>query len=174
MAYVLVNSEPAVSSQSDTDAFINSHNYPVVCNDYAGTGTSNGVVRIQFQPVSQRPVILVINGVANSASHQQYELLVNEGHYGQQQFAEDIVRWRGIIDSVLPPAPPPRLDAPRIRSDGTFECFLNGQATSLYRIEASTNLVTWTFLTTNLPGGTLYIDGETPAYPMRFYRAVQE
>jgi len=171
---VLVNSEISSSYQSSTTSFVNSHDYPIVCNDYAPNGSDNGEVKHLFQDYDERPVFIIINGVANSPSHQQYELLVNERRYGQTEFGTNIVQWRGIMDSVLPPATPSVLEMPRFLADGTFEFLLNGPGTTLYAVEASTNFTDWTTVTNHLPGGSLYREADDHARPRRFYRAAEE
>ena len=174
---MLVNSEAASFYQSQTDNFIRQREpYRYVCNDYISSTVSNGLVRLQFQPANQRPVIVIINAVTNSSSHKPYELLVNEGHYRQTQYSADIVRWRRIIDSVEPsPPPPPALSSPELSSDDkTFEFTLTGQAGKAYRVEASTNFMDWSVIASSVANGAVLRDTNAPGYQQRFYRAIED
>ena len=59
-------------------------------------------------------------------------------------------------------------------ADGTFRIALHGLAGGSYEIQASSNLQTWTVLTTLTadPGGDLeFVDPESATLPHRFYRA---
>jgi uncharacterized repeat protein (TIGR01451 family) len=74
------------------------------------------------------------------------------------------------------PAPPPVLGpAAGVTTNATFEFALNGQPALSYAIEASTNLVDWVAISTNLPvgGRILFTDTNAAAIPERFYRARQ-
>ena len=74
-------------------------------------------------------------------------------------------------DTFTPPRP--RLTLLGRTSDGQTLLRLNGQNGSQFAIEASTNLVNWTALITNLvTGGSFdYVDSAAPAFKRRFYRA---
>jgi uncharacterized repeat protein (TIGR01451 family) len=74
------------------------------------------------------------------------------------------------------PAPPPVLGpSAGVTTNATFEFALNGQPALSYAIEASTNLVDWVAISTNLPvgGRILFTDTNAAAIPERFYRARQ-
>jgi len=79
-----------------------------------------------------------------------------------------------ITADALPTAQPPR---PRLillnRSGGQTSLRLNGQSGSRFAIEASTNLIHWTALKTNLVSdGTFdYVDTTATALARRLYRA---
>jgi hypothetical protein len=73
-------------------------------------------------------------------------------------------------------APPQLVDAART-SDNAFNFTLRGVPEGVYFIQASTDLISWTNISTNtLPaGGTLRIwDPDTHLFNNRFYRAVKE
>lgn len=167
---MLVNSEPSSSWQNSTDNFIAQREYyRYVCNDYISSSVSNGVVRLQFQPSNQRPVIVVINAVTNSPSHRPYELLINEGHYSQTQYDDDIIRWRQIIDSVQAPLPV-LMGAALTPEEGTFVFTVAGQPDATYNVEASTNFTDWSVIASNLANGAMFMDTNAPSYGQRFYR----
>jgi fibronectin-binding autotransporter adhesin len=59
--------------------------------------------------------------------------------------------------------------------DGNFQFRLHGVASESYRIDATTNLVDWTAISTNaIPGSAFmdFVDHDAPTFPHRFYRAV--
>jgi hypothetical protein len=59
--------------------------------------------------------------------------------------------------------------------DGKFQFRLNGIASENYRIDATTNLMNWTAISTNaIPGAAFldFVDHDSPTFPHRFYRAV--
>lgn len=179
MVYLLVDCVAESFYQSQTDNYIISHGHKAVCNDYISTTVSNGVVRLQFQPSNQRPVVVVVNGLANSPSHQQWELLVNHGGYGDTDFSQEIADWRSIIDSVQPPSFPLELRAPRRLENAFFEfTYTGGSAGRTYRLEASQNLTNWSSLRTGLPASTSTPTTvqvtNAPAYTYHFYRMVEE
>ncbi len=68
-----------------------------------------------------------------------------------------------------------QLLSPQVAPAGWFQFTIQSTAGRVYRIESSTNLIEWIdLLTTNAPASALEIaDTNAPAYPRRFYRAVQ-
>ncbi len=74
-----------------TQGFIAAYNLGLVLED-----TSRVVAR-QFQSSGQ-PIFAIINGVANSPSHQQWELVYSQLGYGQLSFP--IETFRTAIDSI--------------------------------------------------------------------------
>jgi hypothetical protein len=70
------------------------------------------------------------------------------------------------------------LEAAAAPSDGQFHLSLYGVPGSVYEIQASSNLVMWSTVTTIInsatssSGATLYSDSVPPNWPGRFYRAV--
>lgn len=80
-----------------------------------------------------------------------------------------------VTAEALPPAAPP---APRLTllgrtPDGQASLRLAGQNGSKFAIEASTNLLHWTALKTNvvLDGSFDHVDSGAPAFSRRLYRA---
>lgn len=176
--YLFVNSEPASFYQASTDNFINTHRNNVVCNDYISPTVANGVVRKQFQNDGVRPVVVVINGVAGSPTHDPWELLVNYGGYSDLDFGPEISQWRARIDSVRPaPPPPPTLSQPRWNPDGSFQFLVSGHESRRYRVEGTGRFDGWTTILTNVAAGASGVpvrDTNAALIPYRFYRAVEE
>jgi len=72
---------------------------------------------------------------------------------------------------------PPQLDEAKRTADGSFSFTLRGIPDGIYFIQASTDLISWTIISTNtLPeGGTLRIsDPDAHRFDNRFYRAVKK
>jgi len=159
---------------SFTEEFIGEQDLHPVCNDYVRTNnitTRDGFVRFQFQPEWQRPVFLVINGVSNSPSHPQWQLLVNHWGYNEAEFMNTVNQWRAMIDSVK--APPPRLAPPAIVG-GNVQFTVPGQRGQTNRVEASSDLRIWSTVTnligTNAP---VTVRDRITAPGRRFYRVVR-
>jgi uncharacterized protein YjdB len=85
---------------AQTDNFIRQAGFKIVANDV------NRALASRFQSSGQ-PIFVVINGVANSPSHKQWEILVNQNGYGTTQ--HPIEAFRAAINQVRAPAalPPP-------------------------------------------------------------------
>lgn len=178
---MFANSEPSSIYQANTDAYLNQEGpYRYVCNDYQGTGVNIGAVKNSFQvDVQARPVFLVINAVANSPSHAQYQLLVNTNRLGETIFDEEMLLWRAAIDSVQAPPPVAVLSQPTMLGDGKFQLKLavTGSTRFTFRLEGSHNFSGWTTLITNIPSssaGVVLQDTNAPLHLFRFYRAVRE
>ena len=170
MVYVFVNSEAASFYQSQTDNWINSHPTEIICNDYVSQSVSNGAVRLQFQPSNQRPVFVAINGVAGSPSHAQWELLVNDGRYGDTDFSTELANYRNAIDAVQPPLA--RLVATHAEA-GEIHLQLISQPGTRLQLEGSTDLNDWTQLRSLTNHNGTLIFSEPAGMDYRFYRAVQ-
>ena len=59
--------------------------------------------------------------------------------------------------------------------EGAFHLPLQSVASQSYRLDASTNLIAWTILTTNAtPASTIweFVDQDSAHLPIRFYRAL--
>jgi thiol-disulfide isomerase/thioredoxin len=167
--HVAVNQEPRSVYQSQTDSFITQQGFGITMNDYDNTSTNK--VRFMFQSSGQ-PIFVAINAVTNSPTHQPWQLLVNHLGYGATDFNQELANFRAIIDTVQPPASPPRLSAPhRVGSD--FEFALQAQLGRTYRVQGSTNLIDWTTLRTLSGSTNSIVFRDTNAPPTRrFYRAV--
>ncbi|MDQ8201904.1 immunoglobulin domain-containing protein [Pelagicoccus sp. SDUM812003] len=97
--------------------FIDSYGLGLVLNDF-----DRGVAS-RFQP-SDQPIFAIINGVANSPSHQQWELLYSRLGYGD--LSQPVDTFRQVIDSVQvgSSSEPPTIDTPpepgRVGEGSTF------------------------------------------------------
>ena len=91
------------NQDAQTDNFIRQAGYKTVANDV------NRALASRFQSSGQ-PIFVIINGVANSPSHKQWELLVNQNGYGTTQ--HPIGSFRTAIDQVKAPISPPPMEAP--------------------------------------------------------------
>ena len=170
--HIAVNQESSPSYQASTDNFATQQNFSPLVNDYEGSNINP--VRFSFQSSGQ-PTFVIINCVTNSPSHQPWQVLVNEQKYGTTDFNQTLAGYRAIIDTVQPPVilpPPPQISAPhRIGAD--FEFTLATQTGRTYRVEVSSNLVSWTTLRTLAGSSSPVLVRDTNAPPpARFYRAV--
>ena len=132
-------------------------------NTFAPPGGTNGT--------DPRPVYMIINGVSNSTSHAQWQLLelhIQPGG-GAQDYSARIAAWRNIIDSVQ--ASPPRLSNTGL-TNGTFQFTFPGQRGRTNRVECTTNCVDWTTVTntfgTNAP--ITFRATNAAVNPQRVYR----
>jgi thiol-disulfide isomerase/thioredoxin len=99
--------------EAQTQQFINAYGLGQTLNDF------NRAVANRFQTGGQ-PIFAIINGVAGSASHRQWELVFTQLGYGSTQ--APITDFRNAIDRVRaaapvtppPPPPPPTLAAPAL------------------------------------------------------------
>lgn len=169
--HIAVNQESASFYQVQTDSFITQQGFSPVVNDY-GPGLGTNRVRFLFQNSGQ-PTFAVINGVTNSPSHQPWQLLVNHLGYGDTDFNIELANFRAVIDTVQPPpAPPTQLtNARRLGAD--FEFSFQPLNNRTNRVQASTNLTSWTTLRTYPPTTNVIVFRDTNVPPARrFYRTV--
>lgn len=75
--------------------------------------------------------------------------------------------------NAIPAAAPVLLDPKRL-PNGRFQLTVSGESNRTYSVQASTNLVQWTPLATNVAfaGEFEFLDTNAPAIPNRFYRAL--
>jgi hypothetical protein len=156
---------------AQTDAYLPPRGVRICGNDWSRT------LRNTFAPPGgtngsdPRPVYIIINGVSNSTSHAQWQLLelhIEPGG-GAEDYTARIAAWRNIIDSVQ--APPPRLTNTRLTND-TFQFTFPGQRGRTNRVECTTNFIDWTTVTntfgTNAP--ITFRDTNAAVNPQRVYR----
>jgi hypothetical protein len=159
VVYVVANMEPASVWQAQTDSFLRATNATRCGNDYVGN-VKFGVRNLFAPPNSTnsdpRPLFLAINGLSNSPSHRQWEVLISDfsNGGGAFDFTTDVNRWRRILDSVQ--APPPTLtNAPVSGGAGEFVFTFPGQRGRTNMVERSADLATWATVTnvfgTNAP-----------------------
>src|SRR6185295_1571155 len=160
--------------EAQTDAYLPPRGARICGNDWSRT------LRNYFAPPGgtngsdPRPVYLIINGVSNSTSHAQWQLLelhIEPGG-GAEDYSARIARWRNIIDSVR--APPPVLRNARLNG-GAFEFTVPGQRGRTNRVESTTNFINWTTVTnffgTNAP--IVIRDTNALQRDRRLYRVVR-
>jgi uncharacterized repeat protein (TIGR01451 family) len=80
-----------------------------------------------------------------------------------------------VLVDVLPAPQPVLGPVTGVGTNGTFDIAVSGQPGLSYAIEASTNLVDWVAISTNVPSGgrITFTDTNAAAIPERFYRARQ-
>src|SRR5262245_23165746 len=104
--------EPLSQWQAQTDSFLRATNVTICGNDYVGSikyGVRNLFAPPNATNADPRPLFLAINGLSNSPSHQQWQVLVSDFSNGGSSFdfSTFIAGYRTILDSVQ--APPPEL-----------------------------------------------------------------
>ena len=80
------------NAESSTQNFVDFYKLEFVLNDF------NRAVANRFQTGGQ-PIFAIINGVANSASHEQWELIYSHLGYGDR--SQPIDEFREVIDTVM-------------------------------------------------------------------------
>lgn len=163
--HVGVNLQP--NAEAQTENFLNNTDFDTVLNDF------NRALANRFQSGGQ-PIFAILNGVAGSPSHQQWELLLHQNGYGDLDFSDNLALFQTAIDSVL--APPPRVGMLTVATGAapTLEAVI--PPGHVGTIEVSTNLVDWDVLQANLPGGgTVVVEDAQPRPDGRaFYRIVAQ
>jgi hypothetical protein len=171
--------EPAAAWQGQTDSFLASYKDRVCGNDYTSLTLSKGVRNLFARPNATpggdpRPVFVAINGVANSPSHAQWQVLFVEYYDGGGgiDFSARIAAWRALIDSVRAPAP--RLMNPLV-SNGTFQFTLPGQRGRTNRVEFTKDFLNWTPITNVFGTNAPVVIRDTNSFQddRRFYRVVR-
>ena len=158
------------NQDASTEAFLDSYGLEMAADDY--TATTTWVVRNSFFSENGQPLFAIINCVAGSPSHDQYELLARHAGYGQSNFSAKINEWRAVIDSVQ--APPARLSSPRI--DGNhFRFQFTGLPGGIYTVERSIDLQVWQPLTmvTNQSGTAIFWHTNALGMGRAFYRLAE-
>ena len=131
------------NEETQTQNFVNFYNFGLVLNDFSRTVAS------RFQSGGQ-PIFAIINGVANSSSHQQWELLYTASGYGELN--TPIETFRIAIDSVQAATG----DPPVIVSHPQSKTIESGQGLSLGVTANSEDALSyqWKRNDTNIPNAT--------------------
>ncbi len=116
--------------ETQTQNFINQFSLGLVLNDF------NRAVSNRFQP-SNQPIFAIISGVANSPSHQQWELLFSR--LGYLDFNTPIATFRSVIDSVAGPSANP----PVITTQPTAQTIESGSELSLSVVATSEEMISY-------------------------------
>ncbi|MDB6033881.1 MAG: hypothetical protein JWM16_4219 [Verrucomicrobiales bacterium] len=74
--------------------------------------------------------------------------------------------------NILDDESAPRLMAPQRMSNGTFQMQFAGDANASVVVQASSDLIHWTNVSTNSAGQSIFLDLNAGAFPQRFYRAI--
>jgi len=173
--HVGVNIVPHSFYQQQAEVFIDEFGFHVCMNDYnarpADGRLQTNAVHDLFQQPFLKPVIVIVNGVADSPTHSQWTMLLNEGGGAGSpaEWNQAILRWIRTVDSVE--APLPRLTHVS-RSNDVFQFTFPGQRGRTNRVECTTDFLNWTTLTnftgTNAP--VTFRDTSALATGPRFYR----
>jgi len=116
-------------AESQTQGFVTFFGLQTVLNDF------DRAVSNRFQP-SNQPIFAIINGVANSPSHQQWELLYTELGYGS--INAPIATFRAALESVQAATAPPE-----ITTHPTSKSLESGNEFSLSVIAASEDTISY-------------------------------
>lgn len=167
VVHVGVNLQPGAEAQTQT--FVDRAGLELVLEDF------NRQVASRFASSGQ-PIFAIINGVANSPSHRQWELVYSQLGYGQTQFP--IQAFRSAIDAIQKPEVvpvPATLSEIRRTTDGDVMFRIEGTAGATYRIESSPDLQRWEARQSiTLASGMMSITDGEGGSDRRFYRAVAE
>ncbi|MBI2948847.1 MAG: hypothetical protein HYY23_14500 [Verrucomicrobia bacterium] len=167
---VVIGINTDVTSQANTDNFIRNVGFDLVLDDPDWKSYA------QFGPGNSASRYVIINGLADSPSHKQWEVLFNQVYFQPRQ--PEVVR--AIIEKVKPPpvAEPirPVLGGVRRIDSGAVEFALSGEVGRRYHVEFSTDLRSWTRVATLTAGAekTTHRDDRAAAAAQGFYRAVSE
>ncbi|HEY5914955.1 MAG TPA: PA14 domain-containing protein [Verrucomicrobiae bacterium] len=115
-------------------------------------------------PGSTSPALVLTNIDQSNAG--PYDVLVTN--------AAGSVSSRTATLKVVPISAQPALSSPALLANGVFQFTLSGDTGWLYRLEASTNLLTW-FPLADLPytnPSVRFTDPQATNFPYRFYRAL--
>jgi uncharacterized repeat protein (TIGR01451 family) len=127
----------------------------VICNLGTLAAGANATVAITVN--SAAPGVFT-----NSATVTAAEVDLNSDNNGSQTVTTVV----GLL--------PTHLAASTLKTNGSFQLTLTGQAGQTYVIQASTNLVNWVPIATNtlnVTGTYKYIDTNSPSFNQRYYRA---
>lgn len=167
---VVIGINTDVTSQANTDSFIRNVGFDLVLDDPGWKSYA------QFGPGNSASRYVIINGLADSPSHKQWEVLFNQVYFQPRQ--PEVVR--AIIEKVQPPVASepvrPVLGGVRRIEAGAVEFTLSGQAGRTHHIELSIDLRSWTRVATLTPNGekTIHRDDRPAAQGRGFYRAIVE
>lgn len=132
---------------SRTDSFIAQHGFGLVLQD-----TQRAVASL-FVDGFVQPVFVVINGVADSPSHDQWELVYSLNNYGSTTAPTTAMRnaINSVAAPVLEPPTPVRLLEPGLTSGGMLRFRIAGNLRDGIRLRRSDDLTTWTELSVPIP-----------------------
>ena len=158
-----------LTNSENTDEFIQRVGFEVALDDPSWSSYS------QFGPGGAASRYVIINGVANSPSHKQWEVLFNETYFPPGE----VGLLRALIDKVTvktaEPRPPVLRGVRRIEG-GAVEFEMEGELGRNYHIEFSADLKSWKRVAV-VSGGqqrVIHRDAGAASALVGFYRAVGE
>lgn len=155
--------------ETQTQNFVERAGLELVLEDF------NRKVANQFFQGGGQPLFVIINGVAGSPSHAQWELVYSRSGYGDRN--SPVAEFRAAIDSIKKPvAPPVPPSFARIAAhpEGGWLLELHTEVGRSYEIQSSTDLATWNVQATvsaALAQETVRIEASVSG-SARFFRAV--
>jgi len=153
--------------EAQTSNFIYQAGLTIVLQDFGW------VVASKFQAAQDQPIFVIISCVTNSPNTKAYQLLYHQDGNGNNFL--DTTPFKAAIDSVRAPLVAPSLTSARA-SNGVFTVTLNGPHTQNYRVDVSSNLVSW-LAWTNVAGSNTPAVIRDPLGQVRgprFYRAAAQ
>jgi len=147
VVHVILNLQS--NAEAATTGFINQFKLQnsVALNDfYYGVSTAIRSQAVVNQIGTPQPTFAIINGVAGSSSHKQWELVFSHNGYGN--LTSPIEAFRGKIDSVKRGAvlEPPSIVAlrnPQRNADGFVDFLVDGNRRETIEIQGSSDLKTF-------------------------------
>ncbi|MEO7677741.1 MAG: hypothetical protein ABIV39_13355, partial [Verrucomicrobiota bacterium] len=128
--------------------------------------TTNGV------PVASLPP-LVLNNANGFADSDDFRVdMFSVSSYSSAGDDFDSVLAHGTVDNIVIILPPPVQNLTGQFSNGGWQAQFNDRRNWLYRLERSTNFVSWMEVSTTAPGNgtTLFLQDTNPVSPTAFYR----
>ncbi len=150
--------------EAQTQNFINRAGFDLVGEDFSRALAG------RFQSGGQ-PIFAIINGVADSPSHRQWELLLHQNGYGTT--TSPILSFRAAIDAVkAAQVVPPRLAIATPSDQDGIELRVESSSRRLHQLEVSTDLAAWELATEFTPTAdvTLVLLPKNSAEAGWFYR----
>jgi thiol-disulfide isomerase/thioredoxin len=135
------------SDKVNTDNFISQYSIDPVLED------NNRVIAHRFESSNIQPIFVVINGVANSPTHAQWEIVAIRNSYLETD--APIADLKAAIDSVLAPVAEPsntaKIVSPALTSEGQLQVLVTGNNRDQIRLRRSKDLMTWETLGIEIP-----------------------
>lgn len=176
--HISANLVPHDYLQEQCDEFINDQGLHLVANDYNADSSrgprQTNAVHDLFETPFTKPLFIIISCVSNSPSHSQNVLLARQtgapGTGSPAEWNAAVTQWRAVIDSVQ--APPPRLTALGLTTNGALRFTLPGQRGRTNQMLGSSNLMDWTVLANLIGtnGPIIFRDPNALSTPRRFYK----
>ena len=163
---VVVGISTDQTSRVNTDNFIRNTGFDLVLDDPTWRSYA------QFGPGNSASRYVIINGLPDSPSHKQWEVLFNDVYFQPRQ--PEVVR--AIIERVKPPPIRPVLSGIRRMEGVAVEFVLTTAAGRNYHVEFSEDLRSWKRVATLTATETRTVYRDASPSPPRqgFYRATSD